>query len=313
MMSSAMRVLVAIDGSVPAAQAVDLVAAVGWPAGTTIRVVEAVETGAELFGDPWPALALIQSEELEAQLRLEADTTVREAAERLARAGLTVDTAVLTGRPATAIVDAAAMMNADLVVLGSRGHGTIETMLLGSVSAEVIDHSPAPVLVGRSRAIDRVVLAWDGSGCAERAAELVRSWPIFGAVSVRVVSVSDVGAPWQAGFAEAESAELARIFAESLEASRVQHDELAREMADRLREAGRTAEPESREGDAASEILAAAETAQANLIVIGTHGRTGLARLLLGSVARNVLHHAACSVLVVRETATVASAAAHSG
>jgi nucleotide-binding universal stress UspA family protein len=37
---------------------------------------------------------------------------------------------------------------------------------------------------------------------------------------------------------------------------------------------------------------------------IGTHGRTGLRRLLLGSVARNVLHHAACSVLVVRAPAS---------
>jgi nucleotide-binding universal stress UspA family protein len=304
-----MRVLLAIDGSAPAAQAIDLAAGVRWPDGTTIRVAQAVATGAELFGGPWPALALVQSEELEAELRAEADTTVRQAAARLARAGLTVETAVLTGRPGTAIVDAARTLNADLVVLGSRGHGTIESMLLGSVSAEVIDHSPTPVLVARASGFGRVVLAWDGSSCAARAADLVRTWPIFAGTSVRAVSVSDVGVAWRTGFAEFENVDLMPLYTEAVEASRRQHEKLARELAAQLVAAGRSAEADVREGDAAAEILAAAKEADADLIVIGTHGRTGLERLLLGSVARNVLHHAACSVLVVRETASAPSAA----
>ena len=65
--------------------------------------------------------------------------------------------------------------------------------------------------------------------------------------------------------------------------------------------AGLSAEADRSEGDAATEILAAAAASDADLIVIGTHGRTGLARLVLGSVARNVLQHATCSVLIVRE------------
>jgi universal stress protein A len=91
------------------------------------------------------------------------------------------------------------------------------------------------------------------------------------------------------------------MYLEAADASRRQHDELAREMTVQLQASGFTAEADRRDGDAATEILAAANASNADLIVMGTHGRTGLTRLVLGSVARNVLQHAKCSVLVVRE------------
>jgi nucleotide-binding universal stress UspA family protein len=299
--NSRMRVLLAIDGSEPAGLAVDLVANVSWPPGTGILVAQAVETGAGLFGGPWPALAMVQTDRIEAEIRAEAHRAVHEARERLARPSLSVDAVVLRGRPATAIVDQARRMQADLVVVGSRGHGTIESMLLGSVSAEVVDHAPAPVLVARGRRIERIVLGWDGSSCATRAADLLRSWPIFGGSRIRVVSVTDVEIAWWTGFPEASSPAMMPMYVEAIDASRKQHDELAREMAAQLESAGLKAEADRRDGDAATEILAAAEASNADLIVMGTHGRTGLTRLVLGSVARNVLQHATCSVLVVRE------------
>lgn len=299
--SNAMRVLVAIDGSEPAELAVELVADVAWPAGTVILVAEAVETGAGLFGGPWPALAMVQTERIEAEIRAEADKTVNDVRRRLVRSGLNVEAAVLLGRPATAIVDRARDLRADLVVVGSRGHGTIESMLLGSVSAEVVDHAPAPVLVARGRRIERIVLGSDGSSCASRAVDLLRTWPIFAGSAVRVVSVADVETPWWTGFPEAGSPEMVPLYVDAAAASRRQHDQLAREMTAQLQGAGLTAEADRREGDAATEILAAANASNADLIVVGTHGWTGLKRLVLGSVARNVLQHAACSVLIVRE------------
>ncbi|MEX2547787.1 MAG: universal stress protein [Chloroflexota bacterium] len=299
--SGAMRILVAIDGSEPAGLGVDLVVNVAWPAGTAILVAEAVETGAGLFGGPWPALAMIQTYRIEAEIRVEAERTVHEARERLARPGLNVQAGVLRGRPATAILARARRMPADLIVVGSRGHGTIESMLLGSVSAEVVDHAPVPVLVARGDQTKRVVLAWDGSSCATRAADLLRTWPLFAGSAVRVVSVADVNIPWWTGFPVDGSPELLPVYADAAKASREHHSELAREMTAELLAAGLTAEVDLREGDAATEILAAASASKADLIVMGTHGRTGLARLVLGSVARNVLQHARCSVLVVRE------------
>ena len=94
------------------------------------------------------------------------------------------------------------------------------------------------------------------------------------------------------------------MYLEAANASRRHHDELAREMAATLRSAGLEAEGERRDGDAATQILAAANATKADLIVVGSHGRTGLRRLFLGSVARNVLQHAPCSVLVAREGST---------
>jgi nucleotide-binding universal stress UspA family protein len=301
MKTRGMRVLVAIDGSEAAGLAVDLVAGVAWPDGSEIVVAQAVETGVGLFGGPWPALAVVQMDRIEAEIRELADQTVHEARERLARPGLSVDAVVLPGRAATAIVDRARHMQADVVVVGSRGHGTIESMLLGSVSAEVVDRAPAPVLVARGSRIERIVLAWDGSTCATRAADLLATWPIFAGLHVRVASVADFEVPWWTGFPEAGSPEIMPMYLEAADASRRQHDELAREMTVQLQASGFTAEADRRDGDAATEILAAANASNADLIVMGTHGRTGLTRLVLGSVARNVLQHATCSVLIVRE------------
>jgi nucleotide-binding universal stress UspA family protein len=296
-----MRVLLATDGSPSSGTALDLVAGIEWPDGTTIRVVEAIETGAALFGGPWAAEAIVQVDRLEAELLQVARETVEKALARLSRPRLEVVAAVLRGRPATAIVDAAKDLQADVIVMGSRGHGTIETMVLGSVSAEVIDHASVPVLIARGRTIERVVLAWDGSDCARRAAEVLRTRPIFARSAVRVVSVADVDVPWWIGFPEAGSPGAVRLYLEAAAESRSVHDALAREMRDELRAVGLAAEAERRDGDAATELIAAARATNADLIVLGTHGRTGLARLVLGSVARNVLHHATCSVLVVRE------------
>ncbi len=97
-------------------------------------------------------------------------------------------------------------------------------------------------------------------------------------------------------------------YARDVERAREEATRIAADAAERLRSAGREAEIEVREGDAASEIIAAAKDRQADLVVIGSRGRSGLTRMMLGSVARNVLVGTASSVLVVREPRGDASA-----
>ena len=300
-----MRVLLATDGSNPAGLAVDLVAGIEWPPDTTIEVVDAIENGPDLFGGPWPMVAYGRTDEIEADLLRIGRKSIQDVTGRLTRDGLRVDGDVRRGRPADVISDLATTSAPDLVVLGSRGHGAIESMLIGSVSSEVIDRAHAPVLVARGPRIERVLLAWDGSDSATSAVDLVKNWPIFDRSSVRVVAVSTFDIPWWTGFPDARSAQLMPTYVEAAEASRNHSQAVASSVVADLCLAGRVADFETRSGDAAKELIAVARAWKADVIVIGSHGRTGLQRLLLGSVARNVLHHAPCSVLVARaRTAT---------
>jgi nucleotide-binding universal stress UspA family protein len=90
-------------------------------------------------------------------------------------------------------------------------------------------------------------------------------------------------------------------YARDLAEAEEEHARLAAESVAALTAAGREATARTSTGDAAAEIIAAAGEWKADLIVLGSRGRTGLTRLLLGSVARNVLHGSEASVLVVHE------------
>ena len=194
-----MRVLLAIDGSLSSDRARDLVASLTLPAGSRVRVVGVLEHGSELFGLPWmPGVSNDTS-------TIEPAPTGRfveelEVAEReIARRNVVVDHLLLRGHAARAIVDEAREFGAEVVVVGSRGHGSFSTTVLGSTSAEVVDHAPCPVLVVRRSRIGSVLLAEDGSVGADTAAKVVDAWPILAGLPVTVVSVAEVGIP----FAEA--------------------------------------------------------------------------------------------------------------
>jgi nucleotide-binding universal stress UspA family protein len=126
-------------------------------------------------------------------------------------------------------------------------------------------------------------------------------WPIFTQLPIRVLSVAEVVHPWTTGIAPTMYGQVLDAYAAELRESKAQHQRIAADAAMRLRESGRHADSEMRDGDAALEIIAVAEERGADLIVLGSRGRTGLTRLLLGSVARNVLSGSTPSVLVVHE------------
>jgi nucleotide-binding universal stress UspA family protein len=142
----------------------------------------------------------------------------------------------------------------------------------------------------------KILLAIDGSEYSAEAVKVVaeRPWP-EGAV-VRVLSAVEPVAP--------PAAELWYDAGGSLERARqeltARAEQLTAGVAETLRAGGLTAETAVRHGEPRSVIVDEAKEWGADLIVVGSHGHTGLKRWLLGSVAQSVVGHAPCSVEVAR-------------
>ena len=293
-----MKVLLATDFSESAGVAHALVKAMALPPGSQVRVVHAVEpiTTVQVFA-PSALLAISEATERES----------RELVTRLSRefAGpfVLTDGVIGLGRAADVIVDEANEFQPDLLIVGSRGRRGVASAVLGSVSAEVVDRAPCPVLIARKKTLSSLVLAEDGSAYASAGARVIRDIPALAAAPVHVVSVVDVPFPTLAidPTATGASLEAYRAYEEALPAIRAKHAAMARDRATALRTAGLDATSEQREGDAGEELIAVAAERKADCIVIGSRGQTGLKRLALGSVARSVLFGAPCSVLIVHD------------
>lgn len=296
-----MRVMLAYDGSAGAEAARDLVAHLRWPAGTAITLVAALERGPDLFGAPDFAVVPHDSHEAEALLLDDLQSTLRAAAAPLQAPDRIVETRVVRGRPASALLDEASAMQPDLIVIGSRGHGPLATVLVGSVSTEVVDHAPCPVLVARTSAAHRLIVGVDGSPSAQRAIRTLSSWPIFAGLPARVVSVAQPPAGWAVSIGAAFYPAWVELRDSTIDSRRGQLEQVAERACEDLAAVGLQATSELREGDPADELLHATTEDGADLIVVGSRGLSALSRLALGSVARKVLLHTHASVLVVRE------------
>lgn len=292
-----MKVLLAFDGSAPSLVARDLVAGLSWPAETVVHLVTAYEVPIDWTGGIGSTMDWVG--DAEDAMRDELTDEMRSAVEPLSERGLEVERHLFRGRAADAITQAAADLGADLIVTGSRGRGQLASMLLGSVANEVASHAPCPVLVARSDRVSRLLVATDGS----RHANAIPGWlaraRVFEGLPADAVAVSIPDSPafeLTVGLYTLGDERLAQQRRELRE--RYAADAAA--MAARLTEIGIPAASRVRAGDPAHEILEAATDHAADLIVTGSRGLEGLERLVLGSVARNVLVHARCSVLIVR-------------
>jgi nucleotide-binding universal stress UspA family protein len=231
-----------------------------------------------------------------------AEGEARRAIEERARSALEgqgAEVFVERGVPYAEILRRAETWGAELVVVGSHGRTGIARVLLGSVAERVVRHAHVSVLVARETRTTGVVLAATDLSeaslpvveAAARAAERRNarlvvatavdwSYAAWGSVAgapfgaTPVVPPPEVQAQMRSAMRETMQRELERVKA--------------------------TGESEVLDGSPASAISEYAEKLGAELIVVGTHGRTGFTRLALGSVAEHVVRSAGCSVLVVR-------------
>ena len=295
-----MRILLATDLSPDSEMALTLVMGMPLPAGSRIRVVNAVEplNAAATF-------AVVPLPEMPSSLPDEARRELAKIARTLKRACVEIETAARAGRAADVVVEESASFAPDLIVMGNRGRGAIASTILGSVSAEVIDRAQAPVLIARRPTLASFVLAEDGSPSAAAGARFVTAYAPFANASVHVVSVTDV--PYPLVLADPTGTSTAvdafETYQLALEQTRAKHEAALTTRLLGLRELRLNTTGERREGAAASELVAAATARRADCIVIGSRGQTGLRRFVLGSVARSVLYHAPCSVLIAHAPA----------
>ncbi len=196
------------------------------------------------------------------------------------------------------VVRRAELWGASYIVLGSHGRRGLARAVLGSVAERVVRHAHCSVLVARPAPKPGVVLAATDLSDASMPA-VVEGAAAAKRLGARLVVVSVL-----------EWADPISVSAGSLigVASPAPTVELQREVADALRvtleqslvRLGVQGEVRALQGSPATEIVRAAEELGAELVVVGTHGRTGLARLAVGSVAERVIRSAHCSVLAVR-------------
>jgi nucleotide-binding universal stress UspA family protein len=291
-----MDIVLALDGSPSSLVARDLVADRPWPEGTSIHLIAAYQLPIDWSGGLGPAEWI---GEVDDAVRADMAHQLDAAAAPLRERGLRVEQHVVAGRPATEIVAAAKELGASLVVMGSRGRGPFRSMLLGSVAGEVTTHAPCPVLVARHSTVTRLVVATDGSAGAELIPDRLAELGAFAGVPADVVAVSIPDTPTFELIVGLYTLGDERL-ADRRRELRRRFGEAADRMVERLVAGGIPATGHVRTGDAAHEILALAREREADLVVTGSRGLGALDRLLLGSVARNVLHHATASVLVVR-------------
>ena len=295
-----MKVLIAIDSSSASHQVLDEAAVRPWPEGTTFCVANVVDV--QRFAR-LPAL-------LE-DAKSAGEGVVKGGVEKLVRSGHRAYSEVIVGYPRSALSEYAKQWHADLIMAGSHSHSAIGRFLLGSVAQGILRTASCSVEIVRSASGGplpsshpmKVLLATDGSDFSLAAAHSVvtRPWPagtVYKILSVEelVVVESPMAASSLSAIYPASLLEELIADARSRAVSAV---EVTRDV---FRQAGVALlnEQSIPTGEPRAVILDAARAWPADLIVLGSHGRRGMDRFLMGSVAESVAIHAHCSVEVIR-------------
>jgi nucleotide-binding universal stress UspA family protein len=197
-------------------------------------------------------------------------------------------------------VDTAVAHQVDLIVMSTHGYSGVTRWLMGSVTEKVLRCTPCPILIVRSPApINKILITLDGSELAERALDpgLAVAHKLDAKICLLRVAADMLINPMEFAALEQAGSGLGQQIQESSLANAQNYlaDVMARNP--ELGERGKTA---VLQGSAAKTILDYAEAEEIDLIVMATHGRTGLRRWVYGSVTERVLHGAHSAVLIIR-------------
>lgn len=291
-----MRILIATDGSEGARNSARALTTFPLPAGSRALVLSAAPQISHHAKSTETAVHLQRRmHELATEAVTQAADTIRS---RLAA----VETSIASGDPRHAILDAAQRWKADLIVLGARGLGGVARILLGSVSDAVTRHATCPVLVVKTDAPcgRHIIIGIDGSQPALAAARFIAGLPLTAGTTVRLVAavepppfVAVPGGELDSGLGR-EMVALDESLRAGLDAAVKDSKALFAGVT------GVTVETSVTHGYPAHVLVGECGARKSDLLVVGARGVGVFERILLGSVSSAVLHHAPCSVLVVR-------------
>jgi len=277
MLTSYQNLLVAVDGSLASLHAVEAACRLA-PSGLVVAAVAPPLQPAGRGGKLLPPLSL------------ESASQALEKAQGIAAYHhRPIEAVALGGEPHARLVDLAKERGCDLIVMGRKGAARPDKALMGSTVARVIGFAPLDVLVVPTEAkgeLKRILVPLDGSRFSKEA--LTRALALAGEQQGELLAVSVLDAP--ASFTH-EVPDVAQEILAGLE-------KLVGDAASKAAAQGVPCHTGVYQGSAYRAIVDAAGQNQADLIVMGSHGRTGLKRLLMGSVTERVIGYAECPVLV---------------
>jgi nucleotide-binding universal stress UspA family protein len=290
------------DFSSTATEAVGIGAAMSRRLETRLLLVHVDQLYRSLVSDP----VIIESAVLQTRCELDRE------AQRLRDLGTEVEGKILGGSAFDQLVTAATNAKARLIVIGAVGHGLGRRLLVGSVAERTVESSPIPTLVvrpgGRIASWVRgehglkVLVGYDFSAASDAALSWVNQLTEIGKFQATVLYSN-----WPPDEARRLGYEgPLPLAANPKEIQKNLERDLKKRIARFLPKQKVTAIVEPGWGTPEGYLFEMASRRNVDLIVVGTHQRQGLGRVLLGSVSRSVLHHAKVSVAVIPPTAETA-------
>lgn len=292
-----MKLLIAVDSATSAEVLVNAVGIRPWPEGSTAHVLSVV-ADTDVPSEVWREHGYRKSA-VQREMKTRGDQ-ITPVAKRLEEIGIATEVVITRGDARHLIPFFARKWSSDLIFVRAHVRKDLFHWMLGSVARAVVNDAPCTVQIVRD-AGDRehalhsgrkVLFATDGSETSAAAAQAIAGRPWPEASEFRVVSVEE---PW------------------TIKSSRLDAQEAITSAEQLLTSAGLKASGEVLSGNAKEVILEEARKWNADLIVVGSHGRRGFKRLLLGSVSDAVAMNAHCSVVVVRGPARSSRKAQASG